>query len=78
MEAFASKSTVVVLLGRGPISILLPGYHCVRLKRVESGKRHFVGNPCFYNLIGLNPFDLIGVNEFDVLLHSRFMRHSAQ
>ena len=34
----------------------------------EEARLHFVGNPAFYNLIGLNPFDLIGVNAFDVLL----------
>ena len=37
VEAFTLKSTVVVLLGRRPISNP-PGYHCVRLKRVRSWK----------------------------------------
>ena len=64
-----SKSTVVVLLGRGAQShsSLLPLRFTKKGRIWEEAQLRFVGNPSFYNLIGSNPFDLIAVNEFDVL-----------
>ena len=58
----------VIGAGAQSHSSLLPLRFTKKGRIWEEAQLRFVGNPSFYNLIGLNPFDLIGVNEFDVSL----------
>ena len=59
LKAFASKSTVVVLLGRGPVSTSLVTTIIVRPPKKggiwEEGQIHFVGKPVFLQLDWVEP-----------------------
>ena len=59
LKAFASKSTVVVLLGRGPVSTSLVTTIIVRLPKKggiwEEGQIRFVGKPVFLQLDWVEP-----------------------
>ena len=80
VEVFASKLTVVVLLGAGS-HLKQPDYHCrvptsKKVKIWEEAWLRFPEVAPSYHLIGLNPFDLIG--RMNLMSSSAaFMRHCA-